>query len=295
MRRVARPRRRGPREPARSAAPRQPICGPRRSAPTTAPELLIGGPDAIGGVGDWYLANDIVEVIVDDPARRFGKRNHGGVIVDAGLRDRQGEDQFAELFPLLNLDQRVALRFDTIRAEVDPGERWARLVVSSSRGPGVIPRGGWLARRFDLLVPDADAIEGVRVETEYAVFPRRAVGAHHHDDPQRRRASGADLRLRRRADARRPQPARVRREHARARAHARLPPHELRPQQDPRFRRRDGELHVRERAGRRASFRRSRTRCSRPSAAHAGCACFGVTSEHVSVIDAFLADPDWRS
>ena len=75
----------------------------------TASALLIGGPDAIGGVGDWYLANEIVEVIVDDPTRRFAKNNHGGRIVDAGLRDRRDEDQFAELFPLLNLDQRVDL------------------------------------------------------------------------------------------------------------------------------------------------------------------------------------------
>jgi len=137
----------------------------------TAPELLIGGPDAIGGVGDWYLANDVVEVIVDDPSRRFGKRNHGGVIVDAGLRDRQGEDQFAELFPLLNLDQRVELRFDRIRAEVDPGGAWARLVVSASRGPGVIARGGWLSQLLDPLVPKPAEIAEVRIETEYAVFP----------------------------------------------------------------------------------------------------------------------------
>ena len=46
----------------------------------------IGGPDAIGGVGDWYLANDLVEVIIDDPSRRFAKLNHGGTIVAAGVR-----------------------------------------------------------------------------------------------------------------------------------------------------------------------------------------------------------------
>jgi hypothetical protein len=137
----------------------------------TAPELLIGGPDAIGGVGDWYLANDVVEVIVDDPSRRFGKRNHGGVIVDAGLTDRRGEDQFAELFPLLDLDQRVESRFDTIRAEVDPDQKWARLVVSGSQGPGVIPRGSDLSQWLDPLVPAPEAIAEVRIETEYAVFP----------------------------------------------------------------------------------------------------------------------------
>jgi hypothetical protein len=137
----------------------------------TAPELMIGGPDAIGGAGDWYLANDVVEVIVDDPSRRFGKRNSGGVIVDAGLKDRRGEDQFAELFPLLNLDQRVEPRFDRIRAEVDPAGQWARLVVSGSQGPGVIPRGGRLRQRLDPMVPDAAKIADVRIETEYTVFP----------------------------------------------------------------------------------------------------------------------------
>ena len=137
----------------------------------SASELLIGGPDAIGGVGDWYLANDKIEVIVDDPSRRFGKRNHGGVIVDAGLRDRRGEDQFAELFPLLDLDQRVEARFDSIRAEVDSQGRWARLVVTGSQGPGVIPRGSELRQWLDPLVPAQDAISDVRIETEYAVFP----------------------------------------------------------------------------------------------------------------------------
>jgi hypothetical protein len=141
-----------------------------RISEANAAELLIGGPDAIGGVGDWYLANDVVEVIVDDPARRFGKRNHGGVIVDAGLRDRRGEDQFAELFPLLNLDQRVELRFDQIRAEVDAEGAWARLVVGGSHGPGAVERGGWLARRLNPLVPAAAEIAHVRIETEYLVL-----------------------------------------------------------------------------------------------------------------------------
>ena len=93
------------------------------------------------------------------------------MIVDAGLRDRRGEDQFAELFPLLNLDQRVELRFDRIRAEVDSPRGWARLVVSASRGPGAIARGGGLAQRLDPLVPEPAEIEDVQIETEYAVFP----------------------------------------------------------------------------------------------------------------------------
>jgi hypothetical protein len=136
----------------------------------TAPELLIGGPDAIGGVGDWYLANDVVEVIVDDPSRRFAKANHGGTIVDAGLRDRDGEDQFARIFPIVNMDQRVFIDFDSIRAEVNEEEGWARLVVSNAGGmDSVRLEKGW-KRWFDPLVPEADDLRDVAVETEYAVF-----------------------------------------------------------------------------------------------------------------------------
>jgi hypothetical protein len=134
-----------------------------------APELLLGGPDAIGGVGDWYLANDLVEVIVDDPSRRHGKLNHGGVLVDAGVRGRRGADQLAQLFPIVNLDQRVLLNYDTLRAEVDPQGRFARLVVSG--GLSSLPRGGALARRFDLLVPASERLSAVRAETEYRVEP----------------------------------------------------------------------------------------------------------------------------
>jgi hypothetical protein len=142
-----------------------------RITEANAQERLIGGPDAIGGVGDWYLANDVVEVIVDDPGRRHAKLNHGGTIVDAGLRGRPGDDQFARLFPVVNMDQRVLLNYDTVWAEVDPGGAWARLVVSSSRGMSAIARGSALARWFDLLVPATEEIEKVFAETEYRVFP----------------------------------------------------------------------------------------------------------------------------
>jgi hypothetical protein len=136
----------------------------------TAPELLIGGPDAIGGVGDWYLANDVVEVVVDDPGRRFAKLNHGGTIVDAGLRDRAGEDQFARIFPIVNMDQRVFIDFDAIRAEVNEAEGWARLVVSNAgRMNSVRLAKGW-KRWFDPLVPEPDELRDVAVATEYTVF-----------------------------------------------------------------------------------------------------------------------------
>lgn len=136
--------------------------------PENASELLIGGPDAIGGVGDWYLANDRVEAIVDDPSRRHAKLNHGGTLVDVGRIDRRDEDQFARLIPLLNMSQRVIVGYDAIRAETDGDGRSARLVVSSSR-PDSIPRGSPLARTLDPLVPAREVLAGVRIETAYEV------------------------------------------------------------------------------------------------------------------------------
>lgn len=142
-----------------------------RITPDNVQERQIGGPDAVGGIGDWYLANDRIEVIVDDPSRRYATLNYGGTIVDAGLRGREGDDQFARLFPLVNLDQRLQLNYDQLEVEVDPAGGFARLVVSSRQGMSAIPRGGWLWRRLDPLVPETEQIEQVFAETRYEVRP----------------------------------------------------------------------------------------------------------------------------
>ncbi|MCH8131842.1 MAG: CehA/McbA family metallohydrolase [Myxococcales bacterium] len=136
-----------------------------------AAQRLFGGPDASGGIGDWYLANDLVHFIIDDPSRQYAKLNHGGTLIDAGVRGRRGDDQFARLFTIVNLDQRVQLGYDTIRAETDPAGGFARLLVESRGGIRPIPRGSALARFFDLLVPGAEELAGVSVTTEYRVQP----------------------------------------------------------------------------------------------------------------------------
>jgi hypothetical protein len=136
-----------------------------------AERLLIGGPDAIGGIGDWYLGNDRVEVIVDDPGRRHGTLNHGGTLVDAGVRGRRGEDQLGRLSPLVNLDQRVQLGYDAARAELDSAGGYARLVVTGRGGMSVVPRPGGLPDALNPLVPDSDAIAPVIPETVYEVRP----------------------------------------------------------------------------------------------------------------------------
>ena len=81
----------------------------RRMTEATAAEDLFHGAEAIGGIGDWYLTNGIVEAIVDDVGFQedvlqsagveFPLRNSGytgGALVDLGLVGREN-DQFGWL------------------------------------------------------------------------------------------------------------------------------------------------------------------------------------------------------
>lgn len=74
---------------------------------------LIGGPGAIGQIGDYVLENDRIRAVVLGPRtddHSAGPGIFGGSLADidlvrteAGLRGGQGLDSFAELFPLANL------------------------------------------------------------------------------------------------------------------------------------------------------------------------------------------------
>ena len=46
------------------------------------PVDLIGGSDPVGGLGDWYLANNLVEAIIDDVHNQNGLAPSGGTLVD---------------------------------------------------------------------------------------------------------------------------------------------------------------------------------------------------------------------
>jgi hypothetical protein len=66
-------------------------------------EQTIGGPHAIGRVGDWYIENDQVRFIIADKGVGRVNTTFGGTLVDADLQrigdDNKGNDQLAELLP----------------------------------------------------------------------------------------------------------------------------------------------------------------------------------------------------
>src|SRR5687767_7339229 len=52
------------------------------------PSDLSGGRGAMGKVGDYFLGNDKIRVVIDDVGKRQGFAESGGNIVDAARRDR---------------------------------------------------------------------------------------------------------------------------------------------------------------------------------------------------------------
>lgn len=92
---------------------------------------LVGGTDAIGGVGDWSLSNGTLCAIVNDPSHESDLMPQGGALVDLGHCGRS-DDQFLVLHSLINLARDAFVPSETIRAEVEGGV--ASLRVEGGRG-----------------------------------------------------------------------------------------------------------------------------------------------------------------
>ncbi len=145
------------------AAPAAAQLVAERITPGNAERLLFGGTDADGGIGDWYLSNGIVEVVVDDlgpqpdlpagvePAPRLQSEAglSGGTVLDLGLVGHHN-DQLNHLFSVAGLSSTAFIVYDAIEAEVGETEAVIRV------------RGGALG--FDPLTPAE-----LPVVTEYAL------------------------------------------------------------------------------------------------------------------------------
>ncbi len=94
-----------------------------------AARRLFSGSDAIGGVGDWYLSNGVIEAIVDAAgfnsdllARGIPVPNQfllsptGGTLVDLALVGANN-DQLTQLFSVVNISPQNSLFYTIVRAE----------------------------------------------------------------------------------------------------------------------------------------------------------------------------------
>lgn len=87
---------------------------------------LIGGPLAVGRVGDYLLANDKIRVLLRAPGRAFSfLLTYGGNIVDADIVREPGEpgrDNFGGMTPLINVSSTVNVQHIEILNDGANGE-----------------------------------------------------------------------------------------------------------------------------------------------------------------------------
>ena len=136
----------------------------------TSRSELIGGPGALGDVGDYLLANEQIRVIIQDGGFSRGFGIYGGALIDADLQrpatfgdsaGGQGFDNFSELFPGLFVK---AMRPASIRV-VNRDNGSASVIVRGSADEFL-----FLASRVNDLLLDGPAI---RFENEYRLLPGR--------------------------------------------------------------------------------------------------------------------------
>ncbi len=86
-------------------------CGSNQSATSsvyliTNDDQLIGGPQALGTIGDYMLENDKIRVVIHGPEVNRASLFNGGGIIDADLQRPSGEgaDELTELAPIFFLE-----------------------------------------------------------------------------------------------------------------------------------------------------------------------------------------------
>ncbi len=121
-----------------------------RVTQANAAGLLLGGPDAIGGIGDWALGNGTLCAVISDSAHESILSAGGGFLVDLGHCDRD-DDQFNIIQPLLNASQEQVPTTREISAQIGDGE--ARIVTEA------VFEGGTFTTTYALDLVDPNALQ----------------------------------------------------------------------------------------------------------------------------------------
>ncbi|GHA11302.1 hypothetical protein GCM10008090_21330 [Arenicella chitinivorans] len=96
-----------------------------------AASLIRQGPDAIGGIGDWFVSNGTLCAIISDVHHESEFSTRGGSLVDLGFCDREDE-YFASFHDLLNGSRRLPM--DAQRIETQLTDASAVVIVHSTQG-----------------------------------------------------------------------------------------------------------------------------------------------------------------
>jgi hypothetical protein len=131
---------------------------------------LIGGPGALGDIGDYLLSNEKIRLIVQGPGYSRGFGIYGGSLIDADLQRPQeigssaggrGYDHFSELFPAIFL--KAMKPGDNGISVVDNADGSASVVVTGTGDEFV-----FIAKRIDDLLIDTSTL---LFKNEYRLYP----------------------------------------------------------------------------------------------------------------------------
>ena len=82
-----------------------------------ASQLIMTGPDAIGGIGDWFISNGVLCAVFSDINHEGDFSSNGGILIDLGYCG-QADDHYTSAQDLLDGDRNKPLDVQTIQAEL---------------------------------------------------------------------------------------------------------------------------------------------------------------------------------
>lgn len=133
---------------------------------------LVGGPGALGEVGDYLLANEQIRVVVQGPGYSRGFGLYGGSLIDVDLQrpssagssaGGEGRDNFSELFPAIFLKAMKPLENGISVRQLDDGSGGAVLTITGRPDEFL-----FVAERINDLLVDS---EKLYFQNEYKLLP----------------------------------------------------------------------------------------------------------------------------
>ncbi|MFN0247602.1 MAG: CehA/McbA family metallohydrolase [Kofleriaceae bacterium] len=148
----------------------------------TSLDQLVTGPGQSGVLGDFYIKNDVVTIIVQAPTRAIGVIPQGGNVIDAVLTDgtRQlVDDHFGELALIYKLGRTCEPdRMEIVRDGSRGGPAVLRAIGSSGNNDFINIKGIGVFRVDPTVDPDIP--DGVECATTYILEPgSRTLEVHH--------------------------------------------------------------------------------------------------------------------
>lgn len=88
----------------------------------------VGGMDAQGGIGDWFLSNGVICAIISDPSQESVITYQGGFLTDLGFCGRD-DDHFVAMYSTVEMGLENVIRVKTVETALVDGKAWIRTVA----------------------------------------------------------------------------------------------------------------------------------------------------------------------